>query len=71
MYNVCMYNDILVLNTTPNSHDILTPAFSEVDPRDKIQLFLYFTLFCYVISMYLYILLLLFIYLYLVSKIYN
>ena len=40
------FDDILVLNTTPNAHDISTPAISEVDPKDKIQLFPYFILFC-------------------------
>ena len=48
------FDDNMSLNATPNVHDITTDIL-EVDPREQIQLVLYFTLFCYVFSIYFYI----------------
>ena len=48
-------SNIMLLNATPNAHDLSTLTISEVDPREKVQIFLYFTIYCYVFSMYLYI----------------
>ena len=48
------FDDIMSLNAIPNVHDITTDIL-EVDPREQIQLVLYFTFFCYVFSIYFYI----------------
>ena len=48
-----------LLNSTSqsslNAHDISNPTISEVDPTENAQIFLYFTLLCYVLSICLYI----------------
>ena len=40
------FDDIMSLNATPNVHDITTDIL-EVEPREQIQLVLYFTFFMY------------------------